>query len=142
MSTQPTAVWRKAYPYLLQNSILSFLRCRFSNKLHCIHLLIIYPLVLIFHIYIFFLLLCQVLITENPKSFSHFLTNVCAIIGGVFTVGILLSLSLSLYIYIYIYIFFFFSTFKILLLAIVNYCSFACFRLLEFWIPFCTTLLD
>ncbi|XWS27885.1 hypothetical protein CRYUN_Cryun25bG0018400 [Craigia yunnanensis] len=28
----------------------------------------------------------QVLITENPKSFSHFLTNVCAIIGGVFTV--------------------------------------------------------
>ena len=140
MSTQPTAVWRKAYPYLLQNSILSFLRCRFSNKLHCIHLLIIYPLVLIFHIYIFFLLLCQVLITENPKSFSHFLTNVCAIIGGVFTVGILLSLSLSLSIYIYIYIFF--STFKILLLAIVNYCSFACFRLLEFWIPFCTTLLD
>ncbi|XP_038686776.1 protein disulfide isomerase-like 5-4 isoform X2 [Tripterygium wilfordii] len=29
----------------------------------------------------------QVLITENPKSFSHFLTNVCAIIGGVFTVA-------------------------------------------------------
>ncbi|XP_022735680.1 protein disulfide-isomerase 5-3-like isoform X2 [Durio zibethinus] len=27
----------------------------------------------------------QVLITENSKSFSHFLTNVCAIIGGVFT---------------------------------------------------------
>eukprot|EP00252_Welwitschia_mirabilis_P004334 TRINITY_DN14664_c0_g1_i1.p1 TRINITY_DN14664_c0_g1~~TRINITY_DN14664_c0_g1_i1.p1 ORF type:complete len:484 (+),score=84.52 TRINITY_DN14664_c0_g1_i1:274-1725(+) len=29
----------------------------------------------------------QVLITENSKSFSHFLTNVCAIIGGVFTVA-------------------------------------------------------
>lgn len=28
----------------------------------------------------------QVLISENPKSFSHFITNVCAIIGGVFTV--------------------------------------------------------
>ncbi|CAI9773448.1 unnamed protein product [Fraxinus pennsylvanica] len=28
----------------------------------------------------------QVLITENSKSFSHFITNVCAIIGGVFTV--------------------------------------------------------
>nr|GLL38369.1 protein disulfide isomerase-like 5-4 [Ipomoea trifida] len=27
----------------------------------------------------------QVLITEDSKSFSHFLTNVCAIIGGVFT---------------------------------------------------------
>ncbi|KAE8732171.1 Protein disulfide isomerase-like 5-4 [Hibiscus syriacus] len=35
----------------------------------------------------------QVLITEDPKSFSHFLTNVCAIIGGVFTVaGILDSI--------------------------------------------------
>ncbi|XVE50563.1 hypothetical protein DITRI_Ditri01bG0172700 [Diplodiscus trichospermus] len=35
----------------------------------------------------------QVLITETPKSFSHFLTNVCAIIGGVFTVaGILDSI--------------------------------------------------
>lgn len=30
----------------------------------------------------------QVLVTENPKSFSHFITNVCAIIGGVFTVSI------------------------------------------------------
>ncbi|XP_042028810.1 protein disulfide isomerase-like 5-4 isoform X1 [Salvia splendens] len=29
----------------------------------------------------------QVLITENTKSFSHFITNVCAIIGGVFTVA-------------------------------------------------------
>ncbi|KAK3021267.1 hypothetical protein RJ639_047258 [Escallonia herrerae] len=29
----------------------------------------------------------QVLITENPKSFWHFITNVCAIIGGVFTVA-------------------------------------------------------
>ncbi|KAL3503454.1 hypothetical protein ACH5RR_037903 [Cinchona calisaya] len=29
----------------------------------------------------------QVLITENAKSFSHFITNVCAIIGGVFTVA-------------------------------------------------------
>ncbi|PKI67664.1 hypothetical protein CRG98_011877 [Punica granatum] len=29
----------------------------------------------------------QVLITENPKSFSHFITNVCAIIGGIFTVA-------------------------------------------------------
>ncbi|KAL7131008.1 hypothetical protein ABFS83_13G170400 [Erythranthe nasuta] len=29
----------------------------------------------------------QVLITENYKSFSHFITNVCAIIGGVFTVA-------------------------------------------------------
>ncbi|KAI3443771.1 hypothetical protein Pfo_000436 [Paulownia fortunei] len=29
----------------------------------------------------------QVLITENSKSFSHFITNVCAIIGGVFTVA-------------------------------------------------------
>ncbi|KAJ6724314.1 PROTEIN DISULFIDE-ISOMERASE 5-3 [Salix viminalis] len=35
----------------------------------------------------------QVLITENPKSFWHFITNVCAIIGGVFTVaGILDSI--------------------------------------------------
>lgn len=35
----------------------------------------------------------QVLITENSKSFSHFITNVCAIIGGVFTVaGILESI--------------------------------------------------
>ncbi|CAE5959880.1 unnamed protein product [Arabidopsis arenosa] len=35
----------------------------------------------------------QVLISENPKSFSHFITNVCAIIGGVFTVaGILDSI--------------------------------------------------
>lgn len=35
----------------------------------------------------------QVLISETPKSFSHFLTNVCAIIGGVFTVaGILDSI--------------------------------------------------
>ncbi|KAK8615145.1 hypothetical protein V6N13_068929 [Hibiscus sabdariffa] len=32
----------------------------------------------------------QVLIIENPKSFSHFLTNLCAIIGGVFTVSPLL----------------------------------------------------
>ncbi|PIA31954.1 hypothetical protein AQUCO_04700075v1 [Aquilegia coerulea] len=29
----------------------------------------------------------QVLVTENQKSFSHFITNVCAIIGGVFTVA-------------------------------------------------------
>lgn len=38
-----------------------------------------------------FISLCfpkQVLITENSKSFSHFITNVCAIIGGVFTVGV------------------------------------------------------
>lgn len=35
----------------------------------------------------------QVLVTENPRSFSHFITNVCAIIGGVFTVaGILDSM--------------------------------------------------
>ncbi|XLR34401.1 hypothetical protein S83_062301 [Arachis hypogaea] len=35
----------------------------------------------------------QVLVTENPKSFSHFITNVCAIIGGIFTVaGILDSI--------------------------------------------------
>ncbi|KAG2263102.1 hypothetical protein Bca52824_070181 [Brassica carinata] len=35
----------------------------------------------------------QVLITENSRSFSHFITNVCAIIGGVFTVaGILDSI--------------------------------------------------
>ncbi|XP_048336437.1 protein disulfide-isomerase 5-3 isoform X3 [Ziziphus jujuba] len=35
----------------------------------------------------------QVLITENQRSFSHFITNVCAIIGGVFTVaGILDSI--------------------------------------------------
>ncbi|KAE9592968.1 hypothetical protein Lal_00029012 [Lupinus albus] len=35
----------------------------------------------------------QVSITENQKSFSHFITNVCAIIGGVFTVaGILDSI--------------------------------------------------
>lgn len=41
--------------------------------------------------YILFLLY-QVLITENSKSFSHFITNVCAIIGGVFTVRHILSL--------------------------------------------------
>ncbi|KHN36716.1 Protein disulfide-isomerase 5-4 [Glycine soja] len=29
----------------------------------------------------------QVLITENQKSFSHFITNVCAIVGGIFTVA-------------------------------------------------------
>lgn len=29
----------------------------------------------------------QVVITEDSKSFSHFITNVCAIIGGVFTVA-------------------------------------------------------
>ncbi|KAK7342534.1 hypothetical protein VNO80_25489 [Phaseolus coccineus] len=35
----------------------------------------------------------QVLITENQRSFSHFITNVCAIIGGIFTVaGILDSI--------------------------------------------------
>lgn len=35
----------------------------------------------------------QILITENEKSFSHFITNLCAIIGGVFTVaGILDSI--------------------------------------------------
>ncbi|KAL4580188.1 hypothetical protein LXL04_016370 [Taraxacum kok-saghyz] len=35
----------------------------------------------------------QVLISENSKSFSHFITNLCAIIGGVFTVaGILDSI--------------------------------------------------
>eukprot|EP00850_Spirogloea_muscicola_P010995 SM000066S20470 [mRNA] locus=s66:561351:566363:+ [translate_table: standard] len=35
----------------------------------------------------------QVLISEHRRSFSHFLTNVCAIIGGVFTVaGILDSM--------------------------------------------------
>ncbi|XP_074302449.1 protein disulfide-isomerase 5-4-like isoform X2 [Silene latifolia] len=35
----------------------------------------------------------QVLVMENPRSFSHFITNVCAIIGGVFTVaGILDSI--------------------------------------------------
>ncbi|GMI85285.1 PROTEIN DISULFIDE ISOMERASE 12, PDI-like 5-3, ARABIDOPSIS THALIANA PROTEIN DISULFIDE ISOMERASE 12 [Hibiscus trionum] len=35
----------------------------------------------------------QVSITEDSKSFSHFITNVCAIIGGVFTVaGILDSI--------------------------------------------------
>ncbi|XP_038975107.1 protein disulfide isomerase-like 5-4 [Phoenix dactylifera] len=35
----------------------------------------------------------QVLVTEVPKSFSHFITNVCAIIGGIFTVsGILDSI--------------------------------------------------
>jgi hypothetical protein len=37
----------------------------------------------------FTILFCyQVVITENQKSFSHFITNVCAIIGGVFTVCI------------------------------------------------------
>ncbi|KAJ9551306.1 hypothetical protein OSB04_015351 [Centaurea solstitialis] len=40
----------------------------------------------------------QVLITENPKSFSHFITNLCAIIGGVFTVaGILDSVLYNTY---------------------------------------------
>ncbi|KAL8172449.1 hypothetical protein V2J09_024253 [Rumex salicifolius] len=29
----------------------------------------------------------QVLVTEKGKSFSHFITNVCAIIGGIFTVA-------------------------------------------------------
>jgi len=29
----------------------------------------------------------QVLVKENAKSFSHFITNLCAIIGGVFTVA-------------------------------------------------------
>ncbi|KAI3673784.1 hypothetical protein L6452_39914 [Arctium lappa] len=35
----------------------------------------------------------QILVTENEKSFPHFITNICAIIGGIFTVaGILDSL--------------------------------------------------
>lgn len=35
----------------------------------------------------------QILVSEDSKSFSHFITNVCAIIGGVFTVaGILDSI--------------------------------------------------
>ncbi|KAK5772514.1 hypothetical protein PVK06_048803 [Gossypium arboreum] len=34
----------------------------------------------------------QVLVTEDSKSFSHFLTNVCAIIGGVFTEAMLSGL--------------------------------------------------
>ncbi|XP_074564597.1 protein disulfide isomerase-like 5-4 isoform X2 [Curcuma longa] len=35
----------------------------------------------------------QVLVTEVPKSFSHFITNICAIVGGIFTVaGILDSI--------------------------------------------------
>ncbi|KAI9186220.1 hypothetical protein LWI28_015019 [Acer negundo] len=35
----------------------------------------------------------QVVVSENPRSFSHFITNVCAIVGGVFTVaGILDSI--------------------------------------------------
>lgn len=36
--------------------------------------------------------------TENPKSFWHFITNVCAIIGGVFTVGFPIFLQFSLHI--------------------------------------------
>ncbi|KAK1430957.1 hypothetical protein QVD17_14107 [Tagetes erecta] len=40
----------------------------------------------------------QVLITENAKPFSHFITNLCAIIGGVFTVaGILDSVLYNTY---------------------------------------------
>ncbi|KAI3755855.1 hypothetical protein L1987_55664 [Smallanthus sonchifolius] len=40
----------------------------------------------------------QVLITENLKQFSHFITNLCAIIGGVFTVaGILDSILYNTY---------------------------------------------
>ncbi|KAF5814956.1 putative endoplasmic reticulum vesicle transporter, Thioredoxin domain, Thioredoxin-like superfamily [Helianthus annuus] len=40
----------------------------------------------------------QVLITENAKPFSHFITNLCAIIGGVFTVaGILDSILYNTY---------------------------------------------
>ncbi|KAI3755853.1 hypothetical protein L1987_55662 [Smallanthus sonchifolius] len=40
----------------------------------------------------------QVLITENSKQFSHFITNLCAIIGGVFTVaGILDSILYNTY---------------------------------------------
>lgn len=45
------------------------------------------------HIFSFFVFYNQVLITENPKSFSHFITNVCAIIGGVFTVSIFVFCS-------------------------------------------------
>jgi hypothetical protein len=38
----------------------------------------------------------QVLVTEKPKQWYHFLTTTCAIIGGVFTVcGILDGLSFS-----------------------------------------------
>ncbi|KAJ9672052.1 hypothetical protein PVL29_025622 [Vitis rotundifolia] len=36
----------------------------------------------------------QVLVTENKKSFWHFITNVCAIIGGVFTVAGILDSAL------------------------------------------------
>ncbi|KAL0443414.1 UNVERIFIED_CONTAM: protein disulfide isomerase-like 5-4 [Sesamum latifolium] len=59
---------------LLRNFILSCHRCRYSAALQN-------------------LLINDVLVTENSKSFSHFITNVCAIIGGVFTVaGILDSI--------------------------------------------------
>lgn len=39
----------------------------------------------------------QVLISVNSKSFAHFITNVCAIIGGVFTVGAFMPLHVSYY---------------------------------------------
>ncbi|KAI7752488.1 hypothetical protein M8C21_012585 [Ambrosia artemisiifolia] len=40
----------------------------------------------------------QVLVTENTKPFSHFITNLCAIIGGVFTVaGIVDSILYNTY---------------------------------------------
>ncbi|KAK9269549.1 hypothetical protein L1049_001325 [Liquidambar formosana] len=65
----------------------------------------------------------QVLIEENPKSFSHFITNLCAIIGGVFTVSIYYSLFFILPSMVSILKIFF----------VVN------FRLQEYWIQFCTT---
>ena len=38
----------------------------------------------------------QVLVKEQPKQYYHFLTTLCAIVGGVFTVcGILDSISYS-----------------------------------------------
>ncbi|KAI3686234.1 hypothetical protein L1987_79908 [Smallanthus sonchifolius] len=33
----------------------------------------------------------QILVTEDPKSFTHFITNVCAITGGIFTVARILD---------------------------------------------------
>ncbi|KAL4342000.1 hypothetical protein GQ457_08G007260 [Hibiscus cannabinus] len=63
----------------------------------------------------------QVLITEDSKSFSHFITNVCAIIGGVFTVSILLYPHLN----------------RLFFCVIGEIFSVNC-RLLGFWILFVT----
>ena len=93
-STQRIAVWLTVQTFLLQSSILSSPPCRSADggyRFEWICALVLENLFWVFN----FCFCEQVLITENQKSFSHFITNVCAIIGGVFTVCICYYLRYS-----------------------------------------------